>query len=67
MSDPVVRFDDCYCAKATGKAILVGLPDLDDEIWIPNWAVHDDSEVYDEGGSGELVILERFARKEGLD
>ncbi len=62
----VVGFDDCTCTRETEKAILVEIPDLSEEIWIPKWAVHDDSEVYEMGGEGELVILERFARKEGL-
>lgn len=53
--------------RETPKALLVELED-GTERWIPKSAIHDDSEVYDstENATGEIVIHEWFARKEGL-
>ena len=59
-----VSFHDVSVIKDTGKALLCLIEG--EEIWIPQWAVHPDSEVYNEDTEGELVILERFAEKEGL-
>jgi hypothetical protein len=59
-----VSFHDVSVIKDTGKALLCLIEG--EEIWIPQWAVHEDSEVYNEDTEGELVILERFAEKEGL-
>jgi hypothetical protein len=64
--DDVARFDGCTAVRATAKALLVSVPDLGDDIWIPKSVIHDDSEVYDEGHEGELVLAEWWARKEGL-
>jgi hypothetical protein len=62
----IVRFDDCTAVHATPKALLVSIPELGDEIWIPRSVVHDDSEVFESGHEGELVIKEWWAREEGL-
>jgi hypothetical protein len=52
----------------TAKAILVIIPDLDDaEVWIPKSVVHDDSEVYDSGHTGELVLPQWFVDKNRQD
>jgi len=64
--DDVVRFDDCRAVHATTKALLVSIPELGDEIWVPQSVVHDESEVFDAGDEGELVLKEWWARKEGL-
>ena len=61
-----VRFDDCVCTQATRKAILVDIPDHG-ETWIPQAPVHDDSEVYQLGDEGTLIIDEAFARRKGLE
>jgi hypothetical protein len=63
-ADEVERFDDATCVRETDKAILVKQDDLG-EVWIPRSQVHDDSEVYEEGGEGELVVKAWFARKQG--
>jgi len=35
--------------------------------WIPKKLIHDDSEVYEEGTSGNLIIPEWFAEKEEIE
>ncbi len=34
------------------------------KFWIPQVAIHDDSDVYEEGTSGTLVVEDWFAEKE---
>jgi hypothetical protein len=59
-----VKFEECECIKATGKAILV-LVDGDPQ-WIPQSQVHEDSEVYCAGDVGDLIVKRWFAEKEGM-
>jgi len=37
------------------------------KVWVPRSVIHDDSEVFDalNNGSGDLAVVEWFARKEG--
>ena len=62
-----VRFEDCKCLHDSGKALLVTVPDLDEDVWIPQSQIHDDSEVFDaeENSVGTLVVKRWFAEKEG--
>lgn len=63
MSD-VYKFPDCQVIRSTPKALCILIPDLDDVgKWIPRSVIHDDSEVYDDGHEGELVLPEWFVRK----
>ena len=48
--------------RATKQALLVQLEDLT-EVWVPKSVVHDDSEVYEDGHEGTLVVQEWFAKK----
>jgi hypothetical protein len=62
--DDPVAFNDCECLNETAKALLVQIPDLDDgALWIPKSQVHADSEVYEDGHTGTLVITGWFAKK----
>ena len=54
------------CLRETEKAILVELND-GQELWVPKSQVDDDSEVYQKGDTGSLVITAWFASREGLD
>jgi len=36
------------------------------ELWVPQSQIHDDSEVYEVGGEGKLVVKGWWAAKEGL-
>jgi len=60
-----VRIEDCKIIKATNKAVLVRIGG-EVEKWIPQSQIDDDSEVWREGDSGDLVIKAWFAEKEHL-
>ena len=60
----VVR--DAECIAETAAAIRVRAGDLAQDIWIPKSVLHDDSEVYESGTEGELVVMRWWAQKEGL-
>lgn len=53
MSD-VCRFE-ARAIRDSGKALLCKIEE-DVEVWIPKSQIHDDSEVYEEGHEGTLVI-----------
>jgi hypothetical protein len=57
--------DDAKCTHSTDKAILVSAPDLDEQVWIPQSQIDDDSEVYKKGTEGKLVVSDWFAQKRG--
>lgn len=50
---------------SSGKALLIRLASGATH-WIPKSVIHDDSEVYQEGHEGRLVLAGWFADKEGL-
>ena len=58
------RFDDVEVIKATEKAILCRIDGKDH--WIPLSQVDDDSECWEEGHEGELVISQWCAEEKGL-
>lgn len=60
-----VEFEDAWCKRETAKALLVFIPDHGEK-WIPKSQVHDDSEVYQDGDRGKIVVSAWFAEKEGL-
>ena len=51
--------------RESERAILVDVGDRRNH-WIPKSLIHDDSEVWKLGQSGELVVPEWFALQEGL-
>jgi hypothetical protein len=52
--------------RETPKAILVTFPG-GGEVWIPQAAVHDDSEAWKQGDKGKLVVCAWFARARGWE
>lgn len=50
--------------KETDKALLVEIDG--DEHWIPKSQIDDDSEVYQEGDEGELVVSMWLAEQKGI-
>ena len=64
MDDDTCRFEDVLCTYQTQKAIKVTIED--EEHWIPQSQVHDDSEVYKVGQRGTLVITRWIAQQRGL-
>lgn len=59
-----VSIDDVICKAATAKAILVVIED--EEYWIPQSQVDDDSEVWEKDDEGTLVISDWIAEQKGL-
>lgn len=58
------KFPDARAIRATANALLV---DIDgNEHWIPQSQIDDDSEVYEEGGEGELVVSQWIAEQKEL-
>ncbi len=63
-SDSKHEIQDCKAIGATEKAVLVETPDHG-KVWIPRSQIHDDSEVYEKGHDGSLVVTAWYARKQG--
>jgi len=60
------EIEDAKCVHQTDRAIKVEAPDFGDEqIWIPQSQITEDSEVYKLGTEGTLVVSDWFAEKEG--
>jgi hypothetical protein len=59
-----VWIDGVTAKKETDKALLVEIDG--DEHWIPKSQIDDDSEVYQEGDEGELVVSLWIAEQKGL-
>ena len=64
MRGPFFIFKNVVCTKQTAQAICVRIDD--EERWVPQSLVHDDSECHAAGTEGTLVIPEWFAKKEGF-
>lgn len=54
------------CTRQTEKALLCVL-DGGREVWVPQSVVDDDSEVFERGHEGDLVVSAWFAKREGLN
>lgn len=50
--------------KNTGKALLCVTKEQG-EVWVPQSQIHDDSEVFDVGQEGTLVVTEWLATQKG--
>lgn len=61
------EIEDCEAVASTEKALKVRgtHPNDDGSEWIPLSQIHDDSEVYEDGHKGKLVVTAWFARKMG--
>lgn len=54
------------CVEERPTAILVRAKgNALDERWVPKSCVHEDSEVYEDGTDGDLVVVQWFAAKKG--
>jgi hypothetical protein len=63
-SADAVYLPNVTAKRETDKALLCVIEG--EEKWIPKSCVHDDSEVFAEGDTGELAVKSWFAEKEGL-
>jgi hypothetical protein len=66
-----VRFRRVRCLRQTDGAIYVVIPAVPGRRaewsgWIPQSQVHDDSEVWREGDTGEIVLTRWIAERKGL-
>ena len=52
--------------RDSGKALLVDVDGVG-ECWIPHSCIHDNSEVYDSDHTGNLVVKNWWARKQGWE
>lgn len=59
-----VRFNGVVAVRATDKALLCRIDGH--EHWIPQGQIDDDSEVYQAGDEGDLVVSEWIATQKGL-
>jgi len=59
-------YNNATAERETERALLVRLASGATH-WIPKSVVHDDSEVYQDGDVGKLVLLGWFVQKEGID
>lgn len=59
------KIDNAKCIHVKGKAILVEALLFDEPVWIPFSQVDDDSEVYQKGDEGTLIVSDWWAEKEG--
>lgn len=59
-----VRFDNVRAIKETEAALLCLIEGK--EVWIPKSQITDDSEVYEDGHEGILVVTEWIAFEKGL-
>lgn len=57
-----------FCKKATERALLLKIEGRESEIWVPQSAIHDDSEVFDDRANrlGKVVIKHWWASENGL-
>ena len=61
-----VAIDDCECVGETAKAILVQIPDIDEPMWMPKTQIHDDSDVYENEGTGTLIVSRWIATQKDI-
>lgn len=62
--DPV-EIEEVTVVRETEKALLCKIEGV--EHWIPKSQINDDSEVYEEGGEGTLIIPRWLADEKGID
>lgn len=62
--DEVVTLNGVACIRGTEAALLCRIDGK--EVWIPRSHVDDDSEVWEPGQEGDLVISEWIATQKGL-
>jgi hypothetical protein len=53
------------CIAETPKAVLVRY-DKEQKLWVPKSCLHDDSEVFEKGGTGHIIVKFWWADKQGL-
>jgi hypothetical protein len=70
-SNEPVRFNNVRCLRATDRAIYLLIPAVPGRRaewrgWIPQSQIHDDSEVWRAGDTGQLVLTRWIAEQKGF-
>lgn len=63
--DPFEFPDPVIAERDSGEALMLRIEGTNKKFWCPKSQIHDDSEVYEEGHEGTLVVRNWFAQKEG--
>jgi len=63
---PLVAVDDAHCIRETDKALLVRFCD-GGQSWVPKSQVYDDSEIYEDGDKGKLIISQWIAEQNDIE
>jgi len=63
-SSSTEKFLDVKALRQTEKALLCEIDGA--EHWVPQSQIHEDSEVYEAGNEGTLVVTHWWADKNGL-
>ena len=59
-------FPKSKALRDTAKALLVEL-DGGEEVWVPKSVIDEDSEVFEPGNTGTLILAQWFCEKNGLE
>lgn len=66
LPDDAFDLPEAKIVRETDKAVLVESPELPDSpLWMPKAVIHDDSEVFQHGDEGTLLVKMRFAEERG--
>lgn len=57
--------ENARAVGSTDKGLWISADDFDENEFIPQSQIDDDSEVYKEGHEGTLIVSDWFARKRG--
>lgn len=60
-----VRLEGCKAVGSTDKGLWIQGPDFDEDVFVPQSQIDDESEVWKEGQEGELVVSAWFAGRRG--
>ena len=64
MGTNTADFENVEALRDTKKALLCKIDGQ--ELWVPKSQIHDDSEVWEVGHEGKLVVTEWWAMQKGL-
>jgi hypothetical protein len=65
MPKPTYSIENAEAIKETAMALLVSADEFQTPQWIPKSQIEDDSEVYELGGAGTLIVTEWLAKEKG--
>lgn len=59
-----ITLEEVVAVHATADAVLCLIDSR--QVWVPQSVIHEDSEVFEAGQSGKLVLMTWWAVREGL-